>query len=501
MSRNVFEYKFMTGKYIDCLTITALVLLLLASQASAQVCTTPPADLVAWWPGGGDAKDIVGTNDGTPQNGAAFAAGKVGQAFSFDGSDDFVLVPDAPNLAGFPAVTVEAWVRSSSPADQDIVAHFDILNPHAGFLLGIASSALHFYVADDTTYSSRSSLGTITDGVFHHVAVTYDSQTVNFYIDGVLDTTHTFAAPVVMGDPTTALHIGTDTNALPGPVDGPLRYFDGLIDELAIFGRVLSAAEIADIHSADSAGKCQLPPSSSTPEMTSASYRVRGANFNSGGMPFMVSTASVPLIGGSGTTLGQSGTVGFKGSQVALTTEVGGLWPVVAGGFPNLDVDIDSIQSFRDNCRFDANTDQLDSDIDGVGDLCDNCQWDVNPEQLDFDEDSMGDVCDSDDDGDGLSDAVETGTGVFISLIDTGTDPLSFDSDGDGFGDGEEVAAGSDPNDSGSVPAVVLVPALGLWMRGLAVLSLLVSATVLSRTASVSRGSATTRSCDEKWRR
>lgn len=258
----------MISKYTLCLMSTIFVFLSFASHALAQVCTPPPADLVVWWPGDGDANDIVGTNNGTTQNGATFTAGKVGQAFSFDGVDDFVRVPDAPNLGEFSAVTIEAWIKTLNPADQDIVAHFDVLNPHPGFLFGLATTpgdtgVLHFFVADDTTPASKSSVGTVDDGEFHHVAVTYDSQTVKFYIDGVLDSMQSFAAPIVMGDPTNDLHIGVDTNALPGPINGPVRFFNGLIDELGIFNRVLSADEIADIHNADSAGKCQgdnLPP-------------------------------------------------------------------------------------------------------------------------------------------------------------------------------------------------------------------------------------------------
>jgi hypothetical protein len=72
----------------------------------------------------------------------------------------------------------------------------------------------------------------------------------------------------------------------------------------------------------------------------------------------------------------------------------------------------------------------------------------------------------SDEDDDGLYDIVETDTGVYVSTMDTGTDPFDSDSDGDGFGDGWEVALGSDPNDplETSPP---WVPALGPWGQAL----------------------------------
>ena len=47
--------------------------------------------------------------------------------------------------------------------------------------------------------------------------------------------------------------------------------------------------------------------------------------------------------------------------------------------------------------------------------------------------------CDADTDGDALPDCVETGTGVFVDVTDTGTDPANPDTDGDGLADGDEV--------------------------------------------------------------
>ena len=53
---------------------------------------------MSWWPGKENAQDVIGPNDGTLQGGTTFAPGMVGQAFSFDGIDDHVLVPDDPSL-------------------------------------------------------------------------------------------------------------------------------------------------------------------------------------------------------------------------------------------------------------------------------------------------------------------------------------------------------------------------------------------------------------------
>jgi hypothetical protein len=111
-------------------------------------------------------------------------------------------------------------------------------------------------------------------------------------------------------------------------------------------------------------------------EMSSASYRILGANLNGGGHPALVSTAPVPAIGSVGTSIGQSEALGFSGSLATLRTIAPGFWPIVGGGFPTLDSDADAIQSFRDNCPFAFNPTQTDSggidDVaaDGIGDAC-----------------------------------------------------------------------------------------------------------------------------------
>ena len=86
----------------------------------------------------------------------------------------------------------------------------------------------------------------------------------------------------------------------------------------------------------------------------------------------------------------------------------------------------------------------LDGDADGVPNSADNCPAAANPLQENNDGDSQGDVCDPDDDNDTLSDVDETNL--------YGTDPFLSDTDSDGFDDPVEIAAGSDPLDTGNIP-------------------------------------------------
>src|SRR6185295_2991399 len=74
-------------------------------------CTPPPAGMVSWWAADNHALDIRGGSNGSLQNGATFAPGKVAQAFSFDGVDDYVDVQGSPAIGAINSITVEAWIN------------------------------------------------------------------------------------------------------------------------------------------------------------------------------------------------------------------------------------------------------------------------------------------------------------------------------------------------------------------------------------------------------
>jgi len=65
-------------KSLLLITIAIFSLLTTSQITSAQSCVPPPAGLVSWWPGDGNANDIVGQNNGTLRGAATFIAGEVG---------------------------------------------------------------------------------------------------------------------------------------------------------------------------------------------------------------------------------------------------------------------------------------------------------------------------------------------------------------------------------------------------------------------------------------
>lgn len=213
------------------------------------VCVAPPSGMVSWWPGDGNANDIQDGNDGTLMNGATTASGKVGQAFSFDGVDDFVNVPHAVNLNIQSSFTWDAWINPNSIGNSPVIASKSAATfNRVGFEVLSDGSLCGYF--DLHTCNIQSGPGVVTPGQFTHVAFVFDdvANTLRLYADGIL--VATAAETSSPAGNTASLTIGKSG------IFGGFE-FNGLIDEFEIFDRSLTAAEIQAIFNAGSAGKCK----------------------------------------------------------------------------------------------------------------------------------------------------------------------------------------------------------------------------------------------------
>jgi PKD repeat protein len=226
------------------------------SPESSPRCVPTPSGLIAWWKGEGDASDATGSYPGTLVNGVRFEPGKVGAAFSFDGDDDYVEVPDLlTELAG----TMEFWVnrrRTGEPFSfSDVWAGGVDFSPEPFFELQTAPT---FYTKDgyllwDFANAAGNRTGSyVAEFQWHHLSMTWQQEdgtsTMRLYVD---------AQPVAE---TPGLHVYDLAPFLIGAYDptSPNQFALALIDEFSVYDRALSASEIAGIHGAGTAGKC--PP-------------------------------------------------------------------------------------------------------------------------------------------------------------------------------------------------------------------------------------------------
>ena len=102
----------MKQKY--CVGLAVILFLFAYSAAGGNAtCLNPPSGMIGWWTGDNSILDEIGSNHAVLQNGAGFAPGKVDQAFSFDGIDDWVWI-DLNVTSSLPALTVDLWVKHDS---------------------------------------------------------------------------------------------------------------------------------------------------------------------------------------------------------------------------------------------------------------------------------------------------------------------------------------------------------------------------------------------------
>jgi hypothetical protein len=230
----------------------------------AQDCTPPPASLISWWPGDGNASDIQSNNHGSLQNGATFATGMVGQAFSFDGVDDFVQVTDSPSISVTGSLTIDAWVLLSSyPTGNNfssIVSKWGLSGENAkhSYFLGISADGnVRLVVGNANGFGTVMTNGsnTVPLNAFTHITGVFDSasSTGIVYINGLQKAVSSIPISSI-GDNDEPLLIGaTDFERFVNT----RQYMHGLTDEVEIFNRVLSQSEIQTIVEAGSAGKCK----------------------------------------------------------------------------------------------------------------------------------------------------------------------------------------------------------------------------------------------------
>lgn len=229
------------------------------SAGKCKGCATPPPNMVGWWPADGNATDITPSPDnGTLNGGATFASGEVAQAFSLNGTTAYVSAPDASKLNfGTGDFSIDAWIKTSSNTGVHAIVDKRVGNnatTFTGYHLFTFNGNLAVQLADGTFFNFISTTN-VADGAFHHVAVTVVRNSAtggNLYVDGV---------PVFNFNPTgrpgsltnnAELRIGRNC---PNTVLD--TFFNGLIDEVELFNRALSAAEVQGIFKAGSQGKCK----------------------------------------------------------------------------------------------------------------------------------------------------------------------------------------------------------------------------------------------------
>jgi hypothetical protein len=161
-------------------------------------CNPPPTGIVAWWPGNGNADDIVSGNNGTLFGNVTYVSGEVNQAFSFEEGSAYMRCPASTtlNVGAGGGLTIEGWINPTEISDQQPLvewnngstygAHFWISTGGPG---EISPGCLWVNLVDTggNLHYLASPAAVVHANVFQHVAATYNKSTgvVTLYCNGL----------------------------------------------------------------------------------------------------------------------------------------------------------------------------------------------------------------------------------------------------------------------------------------------------------------------------
>lgn len=189
-----------------------------------------------------DTLDYSGLgNNGTPTNGASCSssvAGRFRSACSFDGIDDFINITNSTSLNLSNAFTLEAWVNINNLSAS--LQHFVISRYHwgqsKGYGLMVRNDGLIRCDFNGTTGQFTSSSSYVTAGNWYHLGCVYNGSTLSIIVNGIARESASRSGLV---DYNYNLYVGMPTDNI---MD--IYAFNGTIDEVAVYNRSLTAAEI-----------------------------------------------------------------------------------------------------------------------------------------------------------------------------------------------------------------------------------------------------------------
>ena len=197
------------------------------------------SDLSGWGNNG-----TLYTNDGSTNKSVP---GVVNNALSFDGVDDYVDCGNDASLNITQEISIEAWFYPTFlPSPHEFIIGKGTFNSNLPWFLTVRQNEVSFmifknfpYVAGN--YSSVDTSWTPKVNEWHHVVATYiyitdGTSQLRIYIDGVLKGSNNIAVGPMASSPSSSINIGRDGS-------GNYRW-NGLIDEVRIYNRALSTAEI-----------------------------------------------------------------------------------------------------------------------------------------------------------------------------------------------------------------------------------------------------------------
>lgn len=207
-------------------------------------------DLLAYYTADNTPNDALGNYNLTAINGANYGTGIINQGFNFDGVNDYY---DAGNVLDFDGSTpfsFSFWVNPNTLGNKNLLQKWTGFN--TGWIIFMFGDKIRFALTNTVTTNSLrvETVNSLTTSM-QHISISYDGTKdvsgVNIYFNGVNQSLTTL-------DNTLTGSTSTSASFEMGRNISSIGWYDGIIDEVALFEKELTSSEVTELYNSG-AGK------------------------------------------------------------------------------------------------------------------------------------------------------------------------------------------------------------------------------------------------------
>lgn len=229
-------------KSTNMMIVSVVVLFVAGVLANSSYAKIDPKTCVGMWLFDEDKDDVAEDSSGngnhaTLENGPEWVEGKFGKALSFDGKDDYVDLGSSGLDVDY--ITVSFLVKFNDTSGQPAMIVRDG-SPRVFAIYMVSPTKLRFWTMVNGSWIGEGHDVNFTPeiGRWYHIAGTKGKERQKLYLDGAM---------LYDGSHPGAIDKGNTIASLGRNPSGAYTYFNGLIDEVAIFNEVLEEEDIQAI--------------------------------------------------------------------------------------------------------------------------------------------------------------------------------------------------------------------------------------------------------------
>ncbi len=309
------------------LSLTLFTLTTIQSQVPSYV---PSDGLVGWWPFNGNANDESGNGNSGVVNGATLSVDRFGNssaAFDFNGSSDFIEVPNSTSLSTMQALTISVWFKVDGYYYvSDFFQTFPILSKsNQSFQWG--NFDLNLWAQGNLIQThlltKETSCGyDVDENNWNHLICSIDADSSFFYLNGELICSGVAGSFPQVSETDMPMYIGRNVQG------GANEIANGKIDDIAIYNRVLTQAQITALYTG-TATNMGGGTTSTSPAPPGIPYQAEVRNQN--GEVLANSNVNVRFTLHE---LTANGTLTYQETHAVTTNELGLFATNIGGGAP-----------------------------------------------------------------------------------------------------------------------------------------------------------------------